>query len=87
MASFGPQTSVAIFAPCFGFGTGVFKNRIDLIASFFADLLINPGGRFKNVFQTVVFAILGKETVRELIIESRGEREEETPGVFLLQRK
>ena len=46
------------------FGTGVFKNRIDFIASIFADLLIKPGGRFKGVFQTVVFAILGKETVR-----------------------
>jgi hypothetical protein len=46
------------------FGTGVSKNRIDLIATIFADLLIKPGGRFKDVFQTVVFAILGKETVR-----------------------
>ena len=46
------------------FGTGVFKNRIDLVATIFADLLINPGGRFRDVFQTVVFAILGKETVR-----------------------
>jgi hypothetical protein len=46
------------------FGTGVFQNRIDLIASIFADLLIKPDGRFKNVFDTVIFAILGKETVR-----------------------
>ena len=46
------------------FGTGVFKNRIDLIATIFADLLIRPGGRFNGIFQTVVFAILGKETVR-----------------------
>jgi hypothetical protein len=46
------------------FGTGVFKNRTDLIANIFADLLIRPGGRFTDVFQTVVFAILGKETVR-----------------------
>ena len=46
------------------FGTGVFKNRIDLIATIFADLLIKPGGRFNGIFQTVVFAILGKETVR-----------------------
>ena len=46
------------------FGTGVFQNRIDLIATIFADLLIRPGGKFKDVFQTVVFAILGKETVR-----------------------
>ena len=46
------------------FGTGVFKNHIRVIASIFADLLIKPGGRFKDVFKTVVFAILGKETVR-----------------------
>jgi hypothetical protein len=46
------------------FGTGVFKNHIDLIATIFADLLIKPGGRFKDVFHTVMFAILGKETVR-----------------------
>ena len=46
------------------FGTGVFKNSIELIATIFADLLIKPGGRFKDVFQSVVFAILGKETVR-----------------------
>ena len=46
------------------FGTGVFKNHIELVATIFADLLIKPGGKFKDVFQTVVFAILGKETVR-----------------------
>ena len=46
------------------FGTGLSKNRTDLIATIFADLLINPGGRFTDVFQTIVFAILGKETVR-----------------------
>jgi hypothetical protein len=46
------------------FGTGVFRNRTDLIANIFVDLLIKPGARFKDVFKTVVFAILGKETVR-----------------------
>ena len=46
------------------FGTGVFKNHIDDIATIFAELLIKSDGRFKDVFQTVVFAILGKETVR-----------------------
>jgi hypothetical protein len=46
------------------FGTGVFKNHIDVIATIFADLLIKPDGRFKDVFSLVVFAILGKETVR-----------------------
>ena len=46
------------------FGTGVFQNRTDRIAAIFADLLVKPGGRFKDVFKTVVFAILGKETAR-----------------------
>jgi hypothetical protein len=46
------------------FGTGVFKNHIEVIATIFAELLIKSDGRFKDVFQTVVFAILGKETVR-----------------------
>jgi len=55
------QTSHLILG---SFGTGDSKNRTDLIATIFADLLIKPGGRFKDVFQTIVFAILGKETVR-----------------------
>ena len=46
------------------FGAGTSKNRIDLIAVIFADLLIKAGGRFEGVFQTVVFAILGKETLK-----------------------
>ena len=62
------------------FGTGDFKNRIDLIANIFADLLIKPGGRFKDVFQTVVFAILGKGTLRVfsdvlLRVDKRAQRE------------
>ena len=55
------QTSHLILG---SFGTGVSENRIDLVAAIFADLLIKPGGRFKGVFQTVVFAILEKESVR-----------------------
>ena len=62
------------------FGTGVFENRIDLIATIFADLLIKPGGRFKDIFQTVVFAILGKETARVFTevfsrVDKRAQRE------------
>ena len=56
------QTPHLILGP---FGTGVLENKVDLIATIFADLLIKPGGRFKDVFQTVVFAILEKETARE----------------------
>ena len=65
------------------FGTGVFQNRIELVATIFANLLVKPGGRFKNVFKTVVFAILGKETVRGFQsvfsrIEKRAQRERGT---------
>ena len=40
------------------------QNHIDVTATIFADLLVEPNGRFKDVLQTVVFAILGKETVK-----------------------
>jgi len=46
------------------FGTGVFQNRIDLVAGIFYHLLAAPGAKFKNVFDTVVFAILGGYTVK-----------------------
>ena len=68
------------------FGTGVFQNRIELIAAIFADLLIKPGGRFKNVFETVVFAILGRDTVRVFSevfsrVDRRAQRERGGTGV------
>ena len=66
------------------FSTGFSKNRIELIATIFADFLIKPDGRFKDVFQTVIFAILGKETVRvssDVFLRVR-ERRGET-GVFM----
>lgn len=53
------QTSQLILGP---FDTSVF--HIDLIASIFADLLIKPGGRFKDIFQTVIFAIPREGTRR-----------------------
>ncbi|KAF9568163.1 hypothetical protein CPC08DRAFT_625469 [Agrocybe pediades] len=46
------------------FGTGVFQNRISLVAGIFYDLLVGPDAKFKDVFDTVVFAILGGYTVR-----------------------
>ena len=70
------------------FGTGVFQNRVELIAGIFADLLIKPDGRFKNVFKTTVFAILGKETVRAFtdVFSRADKRAQRTTGrmcVFL----
>ncbi|KDR74985.1 hypothetical protein GALMADRAFT_519530 [Galerina marginata CBS 339.88] len=46
------------------FGTGVFQNRIELVAGIFYDLLAKPDARFKDAFDTVVFAILGGWTVK-----------------------
>jgi len=44
------------------FGTGVFKNNVDVVARIWAELL---NARFKNSFDRVVFAIIGKSTFEE----------------------
>ncbi|KAI0366759.1 hypothetical protein BV20DRAFT_630336 [Pilatotrama ljubarskyi] len=56
------------------FGTGVFRNDVNTIARIWADLLIGDNARFKDVFDHVVFAILGKETYEEFrtVFGSRG---------------
>lgn len=41
------------------FGTGVFKNNVEMVADTWKILL---QGRFKGVFEEVVFAILGRPT-------------------------
>lgn len=47
------------------FGTGVFQNNVDVVATIWADLLSTPEARFKNSFDRVVFAILGRKTFVE----------------------
>ena len=47
------------------FGTGVFQNKVSLVAAIWAELLIAPGARFANSFDRVVFAILGRSTFVE----------------------
>ncbi|KAH9927771.1 uncharacterized protein B0H18DRAFT_1118300 [Fomitopsis serialis] len=47
------------------FGTGVFRNNVGLVANVWADLLVEPGARFKTTFDHVVFAILGRATFEE----------------------
>jgi len=47
------------------FGTGVFKNKVSLIAAIWAELLVAPGARFSNSFDRVVFGILGHPTFVE----------------------
>ncbi|KAJ3502523.1 hypothetical protein NLJ89_g8849 [Agrocybe chaxingu] len=50
------------------FGTGVFQNRVELVAGIFKDLLYKNDegmeGKFYGAFDTVLFAILGGSTVR-----------------------
>ncbi|KAF9028119.1 hypothetical protein BDZ89DRAFT_951635 [Hymenopellis radicata] len=45
------------------FGTGVFRNKVDLVAKLWADLLVVPDARFKHSFERVVFAIIDQRTV------------------------
>ena len=47
------------------FGTGVFQNKVSLVAAVWAELLTAPGSRFANSFDRVKFAILGRSTFVE----------------------
>lgn len=47
------------------FGTGVFRNSVTTVASIWADLLLKPESRFARSFDSVVFAVLGKQTFAE----------------------
>jgi len=47
------------------FGTGVFQNKVSLIAAIWVELLVAPGARFANSFDRVVFAIIGRPTFVE----------------------
>jgi uncharacterized protein (TIGR02452 family) len=44
------------------FGTGVFRNSVEVVARIWADLLTSQGARYKHSFDRVVFAILGTST-------------------------
>ncbi|KAJ4480752.1 hypothetical protein C8R41DRAFT_896828 [Lentinula lateritia] len=44
------------------FGTGVFKNKVEVVARLWKELLIETGAQFEKSFDKVVFAVLGKET-------------------------
>ncbi|KZO97270.1 hypothetical protein CALVIDRAFT_513566 [Calocera viscosa TUFC12733] len=47
------------------FGTGVFQNRISMVASQWAELLALPHSKFFAVFERVEFAVLGNATFDE----------------------
>ena len=44
------------------FGTGVFQNKVDVVARLWAELLTMPGSRFETSFDEIVFGILGRTT-------------------------
>lgn len=44
------------------FGTGVFRNNIEVVARLWAELLTIKGARYRYSFDRVVFAIIGKDT-------------------------
>lgn len=46
------------------FGTGVFKNSVEMVSRVWKELLVDEGARFKESFENVVLAVLGEETFK-----------------------
>jgi uncharacterized protein (TIGR02452 family) len=44
------------------FGTGVFRNRVELVAQVWKELLVGEKARFRFSFDRVEFSILGNST-------------------------
>jgi len=44
------------------FGTGVFQNSVELVASLWKELLVGSNAPFEGSFDRVVFAVLGRKT-------------------------
>ncbi|KAF7362312.1 DUF2263 domain-containing protein [Mycena venus] len=44
------------------FGTGVFQNKVSMVAKLWLELLAAPNARFKNSFQRITFAIIDQKT-------------------------
>ena len=44
------------------FGTGVFKNKVDVVARLWAQLLVGEESRFRYSFDRVIFATTGDAT-------------------------
>lgn len=47
------------------FGTGAFKNNVDVVAHIWKELLANEDARFRTSFDRVVFAIIDSETYQK----------------------
>ncbi|KAG1725072.1 uncharacterized protein EDB91DRAFT_1331154 [Suillus paluster] len=45
------------------FGTGVFRNKVDMVARLWRELLVGDAARFNASFDRLVFGIVGKETL------------------------
>ncbi|EAU93089.1 hypothetical protein CC1G_06809 [Coprinopsis cinerea okayama7 len=46
------------------FGTGVFQNKVDIVASLWVELVMKEGARFRWSFDRVLFAVIGDETFK-----------------------
>ncbi|KAJ7188776.1 hypothetical protein C8R46DRAFT_1184103 [Mycena filopes] len=44
------------------FGTGVFQNKVPMVAKLWVELLVGPNARFKDSFETIAFAIIDQKT-------------------------
>ncbi|KAJ7747746.1 hypothetical protein B0H16DRAFT_1663567 [Mycena metata] len=44
------------------FGTGVFRNKVPMVAKLWVELLVGPDARFRDSFETVAFAIIDQKT-------------------------
>ena len=44
------------------FGTGVFRNKVEVVADIWKELLVGPDARFGRSFDRVIFAVLGHAT-------------------------
>lgn len=44
------------------FGTGVFKNSVNMVVDLWAELLVGEDSRFGRSFERVVFGVIGHET-------------------------
>ncbi|KAJ7747758.1 hypothetical protein B0H16DRAFT_1554470 [Mycena metata] len=56
------------------FGTGVFQNKVPMVAKLWVELLVGPDARFRHSFETVAFAIIDQKTCavfKEVFEESK----------------
>lgn len=57
------------------YGTGAFRNDVEMVARIWSDLILEEAGRYRRTFDNIVFAILGHETIEKLreVFAQRGE--------------